>query len=429
MPNLSEVISFCTRKGFINQSSEIYGGLSGCYDYGPNGAQLKRRIENIWWNENVENQENIIGFDSSILMRNEVWQASGHVSGFHDPMVDCKSCKSRYREDQIDINQNCPDCGEKNWTDIRQFNLMLSTKIGAMEDSAKQVYLRPETAQGIFVNAINVARNSRMNAPFGIAQIGKSFRNEITPRNFLFRVREFTQMEIEFFCHPDDAPDFFEEWCSRRMSFYTESLGMDSAKLHFRDHGKEELAHYAASCRDVEYDFPFGLKELEGIANRGSFDLEQHMKHSKKNLTLSDPQKGKFVPSVIESSAGVDRTLLAVICDSLDVSDPNHIILKINPKLANIQVAILPLVKKDGMPEKAIEIKDRLHSSYRKKIEISGSIGKRYYREDEIGTPICITVDGDTNNDDSVTVRYRDTGKQDRIKIDSLNELLEKVFK
>ena len=428
MPDLSEVISFCSRKGFINQSSEIYGGLSGCYDYGPNGSQLKRRIENIWWSENVENSDNIVGFDSSILMRNEAWEASGHVSGFHDPMVDCRKCKSRYRADQVDVNENCPDCGEKDWTDIRQFNLMLSTKIGAMEDSSKKVYLRPETAQGIFVNAINVARNSRLTVPFGIAQIGKSFRNEITPRNFLFRVREFTQMELEFFCHPDEASGLFEEWCSKRMSFYKDSLGIDSNNLHFRDHENDELAHYAVSCRDIEYDFPFGVKELEGIANRGDFDLNQHMKHSKKNLTLSHPEKGKFVPAVVESSAGVDRTLLAVICDSLDTSDSSHVILKIDPRLANTQVAILPLVKKDGMPEKAFEIEKNLKKSYRKKVEISGSIGKRYYREDENGTPICVTVDGDTESDHSVTVRYRDTGKQDRVKIDSLNELLSRVF-
>jgi len=305
---------------------------------------------------------------------------------------------------------------------------MLSTKIGAMEDSSKKVYLRPETAQGIFVNAINVARNSRLTVPFGIAQIGKSFRNEITPRNFLFRVREFTQMELEFFCHPDEASDLFEDWCSKRMSFYKDSLGIDSNNLHFRDHENDELAHYAVSCRDIEYDFPFGVKELEGIANRGDFDLKQHMKHSKKNLTLSHPEKGKFVPAVVESSAGVDRTLLAVICDSLDTSDSSHIILKIDPRLANTQVAILPLVKKDGMPEKAFEIEKNLKKSYRKKVEISGSIGKRYYREDENGTPVCVTVDGDTDSDNSVTVRYRDTGKQDRVKINSLNELLSRVF-
>lgn len=468
MADLAQVVAFCARRGFVFQSSDIYGGLSGCWDYGPAGTDLKRRIEALWWREVVEREPAVVGFDAAILMRPEVWQASGHVENFHDPMVDDRSTQRRYRLDTL-LAAQAPavvealaaalgagplgpeemaaalaardDAGELlaaakvadpksgkagDWTGLRQFNLMLSTSVGAMEDSASTAYLRPETAQGIFVNAIAVGRQARLPIPFGLAQVGKAFRNEITPRNFLFRVREFTQMELEVFCHPGDAEALFAEWVAKRLAFYSQTLGVKAAGLHLREHEPGELAHYAVACQDVEYDFPFGRRELEGIANRGTWDMDQHAKESGKNLTLSDPQRGKFTPAVVEASAGLDRTFLCVVCDALDTSDPEHIVLRLHPRLCATEVAIFPLVRKDGMPERAAAIAAALGERFRTRLESSGTIGKRYYREDEAGTPLAVTVDGDTLADGTVTLRDRDTGEQERVAEAELAERLAK---
>ena len=420
---MDKLVSLCKRRGFIFQSSEIYGGLEATYDYGPLGAELKNNVKQLWWRDIVTSRSDIVGMDAAILMNPEVWKASGHLTEFHDPMVDCKNCKSRYRADHIDLEKNCPACGIKDWTEARQFNLMLKTYYGPSEDSSSEIYLRPETAQGIFVNFSNVLTASRAKLPFGIAQIGKSFRNEVTTGNFLFRSREFEQMEMEFFVKPDETTQWLNFWREERLQWY-KSLGIREDRLKLRPHDDDELAHYAAACFDVEYQFPFGWAELEGIADRGTYDLEQHAKNSGKKLTWFDSSENKHItPAVVEVSAGVDRTVLTILVDAYheeEVKGENRVVLKLNPKLAPITMAVFPLVKRDGMPEIAEKIVETLRGEFAAFFDAGGSIGRRYRRQDEAGTPYGITIDSETLEDQSVTVRDRDTMKQERISIDQL---------
>jgi len=420
---MDKLVSLCKRRGFIFQSSEIYGGLEATYDYGPLGAELKNNVKQLWWRDIVTSRSDIVGMDAAILMNPEVWKASGHLTEFHDPMVDCKNCKSRYRADHIDLEKNCPACGIKDWTEARQFNLMLKTYYGPSEDSSSEIYLRPETAQGIFVNFSNVLTASRAKLPFGIAQIGKSFRNEVTTGNFLFRSREFEQMEMEFFVKPDETTQWLNFWREERLQWY-KSLGIREDRLKLRPHDDDELAHYAAACFDVEYQFPFGWSELEGIADRGTYDLEQHAKNSGKKLTWFDSSENKHItPAVVEVSAGVDRTVLTILVDAYheeEVKGENRVVLKLNPKLAPITMAVFPLVNRDGMPEIAEKIVETLRGEFAAFFDAGGSIGRRYRRQDEAGTPYGITIDSETLEDQSVTVRDRDTMKQERISIDQL---------
>ena len=420
---MDKLVSLCKRRGFIFQSSEIYGGLEATYDYGPLGAELKNNVKQLWWRDIVTSRSDIVGMDAAILMNPEVWKASGHLTEFHDPMVDCKNCKSRYRADHIDLEKNCPACGIKDWTEARQFNLMLKTYYGPSEDSSSEIYLRPETAQGIFVNFSNVLTASRAKLPFGIAQIGKSFRNEVTTGNFLFRSREFEQMEMEFFVKPDETTQWLNFWREERLQWY-KSLGIREDRLKLRPHDDDELAHYAAACFDVEYQFPFGWSELEGIADRGTYDLEQHAKNSGKKLTWFDSSENKHItPAVVEVSAGVDRTVLTILVDAYheeEVKGENRVVLKLNPKLAPITMAVFPLVNRDGMPEIAEKIVETLRGEFAAFFDAGGSIGRRYRRQDEAGTPYGITIDSETLEDQSVTVSDRDTMKQERISIDQL---------
>ena len=420
---MDKLVSLCKRRGFIFQSSEIYGGLEATYDYGPLGAELKNNVKQLWWRDIVTSRSDIVGMDAAILMNPEVWKASGHLTEFHDPMVDCKNCKARYRADHIDLEKNCPACGIKDWTEARQFNLMLKTYYGPSEDSSSEIYLRPETAQGIFVNFSNVLTASRAKLPFGIAQIGKSFRNEVTTGNFLFRSREFEQMEMEFFVKPDETTQWLNFWREERLQWY-KSLGIREDRLKLRPHDDDELAHYAAACFDVEYQFPFGWSELEGIADRGTYDLEQHAKNSGKKLTWFDSSENKHItPAVVEVSAGVDRTVLTILVDAYheeEVKGENRVVLKLNPKLAPITMAVFPLVNRDGMPEIAEKIVETLRGEFAAFFDAGGSIGRRYRRQDEAGTPYGITIDSETLEDQSVTVRDRDTMKQERISIDQL---------
>jgi len=518
MELMEKVVSLCKRRGFIFPSSEIYGGLNGCWDYGPLGVELKRNVKQAWWNDMVEHHDEtdtlpgapspygMVGLDSSLLMNPKVWEASGHVGGFSDPMVDCRETRNRYRADQLVVfalELTAADgarttfdemlfaaLGEAGKTEDaaliephrkriaalqksrsaqtlslrvipnalydealraktlapgasapgtltapRAFNLMFKTHVGALEDNSSVTYLRPETAQGIFVNFKNVCDTARVRVPFGIGQVGKAFRNEINPRNFTFRSREFEQMEIEFFCRAEDAPKWYGYWRNRRFQWYL-NLGLRPGNLHLREHDQSELAHYAAGCADVEYDFPFGRSELEGIANRTDFDLRQHMQLSGKDLRYfddqeSDPEKRRYLPYVIEPSAGADRATLAFLCDAYsedEVGGEPRTVLKLHPRLAPIKAAVFPLVKKDGMPEKALDIyrqlKRRLHVYYDEK----GAIGRRYRRQDEAGTPYCITVDGETLTAGTVTVRERDSCAQTRVHASELAAfLLERI--
>ena len=418
-PELMEkIVSLCKRRGFIFQSSEIYGGLNSCWDYGPLGIELKRNVKNAWWQSVVYERDDMYGQDASILMHPQVWHASGHVEGFSDPLVDCKQCKHRFRQDHLEDPTKCPDCGGE-LTEARQFNLMFKTFLGPIEDTASTVFLRPETAQGIFVNFLNVATTMRAKIPFGIAQIGKAFRNEITPGNFTFRTREFEQMEIEFFVKPGTDDEWLEYWKEERFHWYVK-YGVKQEKLRLRQHESDELAHYAKNCYDVEYEFPFGWSELEGIANRTDFDLSQHAKFSKKNLSYFDEQeKNRYIPYVIEPSAGADRSTLAFLVDAYD-EEEERVVLRFHPHLAPIKVAVFPLMRKDGHPEKAREIERMLRPHFHTDYDEAGSIGKRYRRQDEIGTPYCITVDQQTFEDDSVTLRDRDTMEQIRLSVSEL---------
>jgi len=512
---MERIVALAKRRGFIFPGSEIYGGLNGFWDYGPLGVELKRNIKDAWWHDCVTTRDDVVGLDSAIIMNPKVWEASGHVSGFTDPRVDCKECKARFRADALlrpfltlisnipasgqifdvtalrtgdpirfdtlveqpdreklqvlvrqklrdkkakvleepqtypvagtmyfvdadaakyflglditkaEAGDRCPLC-QGELTEARKFNLMLPTSIGAMEDSSSRAYLRPETAQGIFVNYKNVLDTSRLKVPFGIAQIGKAFRNEINPRNYTFRSREFEQMEIEFFCHPSEADKWYATWRQARFDWYV-GLGLKSDRLRLRDHEKEELAHYAKACADIEYAFPFGTAELEGVANRTDFDLKQHQNHPAcivKDLSYFDDEtKERFLPYVIEPSGGVDRALLAFLCEAYDedeAPDENgnpqkRTVLRFHPRLAPIKVAVFPLVKKGGMPEKARTIYEECRRHLAAFYDEKGAVGRRYRRQDEAGTPFCVTVDGQTFEDGTVTIRDRDTMKQERI--------------
>ena len=429
--SIEKIVSLSKRRGFIFQSSEIYGGLASTWDYGPLGVEMKNNIKNLWWQDIVTSRRNVIGMDAAILMHPEVWEASGHVQNFNDPMVDCKNCKARYRADHIDLSKPCERCGKNDWTEPRQFNLMFKTSLGALADSGDETYLRPETAQGIFVNFNNVVNTARQKLPFGIAQLGKAFRNEITTGNFLFRTREFEQMEMEFFIDPKDAKEQLEYWSQERLNWF-KKLGVREDKLRLRPHAKDELAHYSTACYDIEYEFPFGWSELEGIADRGTYDLDQHNKHAKKKQTYFDQQNNKhFVPAVIEASAGVDRAFLTCLVDAYreeEVNGEQRVMLKLSPKVAPITCAVFPLVKKDGLPEIAENIFSEIQTEYSAFFDIGGSIGKRYRRQDEAGTPFGITIDHQTLEDNTVTLRDRDTMQQIRILVgQTLNELKKRL--
>ena len=435
--SLDKIISLCKRRGFIFQSSEIYGGFGAVYDYGPLGVELKNNISHSWWKFMTHNHENIVGLDSGIFMHPKIWEASGHVDAFNDPLVDCKQCKARYRADELIkedfMNANwaeiqCPKCGTTgNLTNPRQFNLMFKTNIGPIESESETAYLRPETAQGIYVNYLLVQGTMRQKVPFGIAQIGKAFRNEIVARNFIFRTREFEQMEMQYFVKPGDDDNAMIDWKEKRYNFYIDELGISEDKIRFQQHGKDELAHYAKEAWDIEYEFPFGWSEVEGVHNRTDFDLKRHQEFSGKNMQYSDQLLNeKYFPYIIETSAGLNRMLLTVLCDAYwDDSENNRIVMKIHPKLAPIKAVVCPLVKKDGLPEIGHKIVSDLMKNFNVLYDQQGSIGKRYYRQDEAGTPFCITVDHESKENNTVTLRNRDDQNQDRVKIADLVTIIQ----
>ena len=428
---MDKLVSLAKRRGFIFQSSEIYGGINSCYDYGPLGIEMKKNIKDLWWKAMVYERDDIEGIDASILMHPKVWEASGHVEGFSDPLVDCKKCKARFRADQLD-QAICPntkkpisdDC-KSNFTEKRSFNLMFKTFMGPVEDAANQVYLRPETAQGIYVNFHNVRESARKKIPFGIAQIGKAFRNEVTPGNFIFRTREFEQMEMQYFVKPDEDQKWFEFWKEERMNWYRR-LGILERKLRFHKHQDNELAHYAKAAFDIEYEFPFGWNEIEGIHNRTDFDLRRHMEYSGKDMNFFDDKLNKrYLPYIIETSIGCDRTMLTTLVDAYE-EEEERVVLRLSPVIAPIKVAIFPLVNKDGMPDIAQNITSDLRGDYRIFYDDSGSIGRRYRRMDEAGTPYCITVDSETLSNSTVTIRHRDSMKQERIEQNNIKKFLNK---
>lgn len=429
---LEKIVALCKRKGFVYQTAEIYGGLNGVYDFGHLGHLLKQNLRASWTRAmNQTDHGDILSLEGSVITPEAIWQASGHISNFHDPMVDCLNCKHRYRADDIDLAKACPHCGNKAWTDIRDFNMMFQTNLGAASDNSSVAYLRPETAQSIYVNFKNVMSTNRVKIPFGISQIGKAFRNEITPKQFLFRMREFEQMEMEWFCKPENGFADFDYWCEQRMNFF-KTIGIDENKLRFHVQTPEELAHYSKACKDIEYHFPFGWKELEGIAYRGDFDLTQHSKHSGKDLAVHDEQtKSSFMPHVVESSIGVDRLFLTVLFDAYTediVENEQRIVLKFHPSIASIKAAFLPLIKKISEPMHKIYL-DMKRKGYMVDFDESGSIGKRYRRQDEMGTPACFTYDFESETDQCVTVRDRDTTKQERISINNIANYLEDLIK
>lgn len=449
--SMEKIVSLCKNRGFIYPGSEIYGGLANTWDYGPLGSELKNNVKKAWQKKFIQECKYNVGLDAAIFMNPETWVATGHVGGFSDPLIDCKECKTRHRADKLieewatqngqdlvadgwsdeemikfmdDHNINCPNCGKHNFTGIRKFNLMFKTFQGVTEDSTSQIYLRPETAQGIFVNFKNVMRTTRRKLPTGIAQIGKAFRNEITPGNFTFRTREFEQMELEFFCKPGSDEEWFkywEEFCKNWLL----SLGMDENNIRLRQHSKEELVFYSKGTTDIEFKFPFGWGELWGIADRTNYDLSRHMEHSKQDLSYLDPETNeKYIPYVIEPSLGCDRATLAFLCNSYEEEEiaegDTRTVLHLHPALAPYKVAILPLSKK--LSEKATEVYEKLAKDFMCDYDEAGSIGKRYRREDEIGTPYCVTIDFDTLEDNQVTIRDRDTMEQVRVSIDELND-------
>ena len=438
---MDKIISLCKRRGFIFPGSEIYGGLANSWDYGPVGVELKNNIKQLWWKRFVQSRDDIVGIDASLIMNPKVWEASGHLATFNDPLVECKKCHHRFRKDELydvwmektkgkldDKNKinSCPDCQEE-LTEPRNFNLMLKTFLGPAEEAANVVYFRPETAQAMFVDFKNVLQTTRKKLPFGIAQIGKAFRNEITPGNFIFRTREFEQMEIEYFIRPpktdEDWQSVFEMW-RKEMIEWMKEMGIEIGKVHELEVSKDKLAHYSKRTIDFEYEFPFGIKELYGLAYRTDFDLKNHANASKEDLSYLDPETNeKLVPHVIEPTWGVDRTVLAVLCSAFDDSDPDRIVLKLPYKLAPYKVAVFPLMKnKQELVSKAKEIYDSLRKNFMVAWDDRGNVGKRYYSQDEIGTPFCITVDFDSLEDGAVTVRDRDTMKQERIKIAELKK-------
>jgi len=424
---MDKLVSLCKRKGFIFQSSEIYGGINSCWDYGPLGVELKNNIKQNWWKSMTQFRDDIEGLDASILMHPSVWITSGHVESFADPMVDCKDCKMRFRADEISSNK-CPNCGGE-LTEARQFNLMFKTHMGPVEDEASVVYLRPETAQGIYVNFLNVLAPSRQKLPFGIAQIGKAFRNEISPGNFIFRSREFEQMEMQFFIHPDEDEKWIDYWKEERRKWYL-NLGIREENLRFHQHDKKELAFYAKTAYDIEYNFPFDWKEIEGIHNRTNYDLSRHTQATGKDLSyFNDQTKERFIPYIIETSAGVDRTMLVCLVDGYYeevVKGEERTVLRLDPKIAPIKAGIYPLVKRDNMPEVAKNIEDILRPHFKVFYDEGGAIGRRYRRQDEAGTPFGITVDSQTLQDETVTLRERDSMEQIRVKIDDLVKILNK---
>ena len=456
---MDKIVALCKNRGFIYPGSEIYGGLSNSWDYGPLGVEFKNNVKKAWWKKFVQENKYNVGLDSAIIMNPQTWVASGHLGGFSDPLMDCKVCRSRHRadklieeyafENKLDVNpagwtdaemsayikENhivCPDCGSGDFTDIRKFNLMFKTFIGVTEASTNTVYLRPETAQGIFVNFKNVARTTRRKMPFGVAQIGKSFRNEITPGNFVFRTREFEQMELEFFCKPGTDLDWFQYWRSYCENWLY-NLGMRKENLRLRDHSPEELCFYSKSTTDIEFLFPFGWGELWGIADRTDYDLTQHQNTSGESMDFFDPETNeKYIPYVVEPSLGADRVALAFLCDAYDEEvvdaekNDTRVVLRLHPALAPIKAAVLPLSKK--LSDKASEIYDELAKYFMVDFDESGSIGKRYRRQDEIGTPLCITYDFESENDNCVTVRDRDSMEQVRIPITELKSYIEKIL-
>ncbi|HLQ99666.1 MAG TPA: glycine--tRNA ligase [Sphingobacterium sp.] len=472
---LKSIISHAKEYGFVFPSSEIYDGLGAVYDYGQLGVELKNNLKTYWWKAMVQMNENIVGIDSAIFMHPKTWKASGHVDGFNDPMIDNKDSKKRYRADQLleerieryekdgkaekaeqlqkdldeailaddliklkelieEHNIACPISGTRNWTDVRQFNLMFSTQMGATSEGAEKVYLRPESAQGIFLNFLNVQKTSRLKIPFGIAQIGKAFRNEVIARQFVMRMREFEQMELQFFVQPGTELDWYEKWKQIRLDWHM-ALGAGKEKYRFEDHVKP--AHYANAAVDIEFEYPFGFREVEGIHSRTDFDLKQHMEYSGKKLQYFDTATNqRYIPYVVETSIGLDRLFLSVLSHALTYEEienggkkDTRVVLKIHPVIAPIKAAILPLTRKDGLPDKAREILNKLKVNYNTQYEERDSIGRRYRRQDAIGTPFCITVDHQTLEDDTITVRHRDSMEQERISIDSLEDLLEKHTK
>lgn len=437
LEDLSTLVSLSKRRGFVFQSSEIYGGLGSCWDYGPLGSLMKLNVKRAWWNA-MTRRSDIVGLDAAILMHPTVWKASGHIDGFSDPLVDCRTCKTRFRADNTDsyINKKqCPSCGGKDLSEERNFNLMFKTHMGPLEETGSVVYLRPETAQGHFVNFQNCQQSSRYKIPFGIAAIGKSFRNEITPGNFIFRTREFEQMEMQYFVKPGTDEKYFNEWKERRWGFYLK-YGIKAENLKFKDH--EKLAHYARAAVDVEYKFPMGYSELEGIHNRGDYDLTQHMKFSGKNLEYFDePNKEKYIPFVIETAVGCDRLFLAFMCDAYreEIStdeagkEDTRIVLGLHPEIAPFKVGVLPLSKKEELTTVAGKLRDQLADDFDVTYDETASIGKRYRRMDEVGTPFCVTVDFETANDQAVTVRHRDKMTQERVPMAGLNAYVAQKLK
>ena len=453
---MDKIVALCKNRGIIFAGSEIYGGLANTWDYGPLGVELKNNIKKAWWKKFVQENPYNVGQDAAILMNPQTWVASGHLAGFSDPLMDCKECKERFRADKLiedwcaetgfelpkpvdafsqaemkdfieEHNIPCPTCGKHNFTDIRQFNLMFKTFQGVTENAKNELYLRPETAQGIFVNYLNVQKTGRMKLPFGIAQIGKAFRNEIVARQFIFRMREFEQMEMQFFCKPGTEMEWFNYWKKHRLAWH-QALGMGNENYRYHDH--EKLAHYANAATDIEFHMPFGFKEVEGIHSRTDFDLSQHEKFSGRSIKYFDPDTNEsYTPYDIETSIGVDRMFLTILCHSyteekLD-NGSERIVLRLPEPLAPVKCAVLPLVNKDGLPEKAQEIVDSLKFHFNTHIEVKDSIGKRYRRQDAIGTPFCVTVDGDTLTEGTVTLRYRDSMKQERVPVEKLREIIE----
>ena len=431
---MDKIVALCKRRGFVFPASEIYGGIANTYDYGHYGVLLKQNVKDAWWRAMLQERDDVVALDSAIIQHPRTWEASGHLAGFTDPLVDCKTCKERFREDHL-AELQCPRKPSKQpgegpdceLTEARDFNLMFETTVGAVKETGATVYLRPETAQGIFLNYKNVLQFGRVKPPFGIAQIGKSFRNEITPGNFIFRTREFEQMEMEFFVPPAEAPRWYEHWCQARLGWYAR-YGIREDHLRLRPHEADELSHYSSGTSDVEYLFPIGWSELEGIANRGDFDLTAHSQASGKDLSFRDPESGeKYVPHVIEPAAGAERAVLAFLCDAYDedtIEGETRTVLRLHPALAPVKVAVLPLLRKEGHPELAREVFDTLRPRMQAEYDEGGNIGKRYRRQDEIGTPYAVTIDHQSLDDRTVTLRDRDSLAQERVPIDGLADLL-----
>ncbi|HZU15754.1 MAG TPA: glycine--tRNA ligase [Candidatus Dormibacteraeota bacterium] len=430
---MEKVTALCKRRGFVYPSSEIYGGLNAIYDYGPYGVALRRNIRNLWWRHMVELRDDVVGLESAIIMHPRVWAASGHLENFVDPLVECRGeCRQRFRADQLEDPTRCPVCGGP-LSQPRRFNLMFKTHVGPVEDTASEVYLRPETAQGMFVDFKNVLNSMRVRVPFGIAQQGRSFRNEISPGNFIFRLREFEQMEMEYFVRPGEDERWHRYWVEERLAWYVRALGVRRERLRLREHGPEEKAHYAKASTDVEYRFPFGWGELEGIANRTDYDLRSHQQHSKEDLTYLDPEtQERYLPYVIEPAAGVDRIMITLLVDAYDedeVRGETRVVLRFHPDVAPVQVAVMPLSKREELIQVAREVQARLRPHFRVEYDQTGGhIGRRYRRQDEIGTPFCVTVDFDTLNDRAVTIRERDSMVQERVRLAGLVERLQERF-